>query len=585
MLHIALAAATAWSAPTTATLYVDAAHGDDSNDGSAAHPFQTAQHCQNQATPGTTCVLRAGTYRESISINKNSIAFRADGAAVLSGLDLLDLKWERDTRPCTWRAALNASVPQLFYDGNMMVEARWPNIYVNNVGDASMSPTAWRKVGDNTTYGTVHDPALRTNFSWDGALATLNVAHQWNTWTRVVSNHSRSAGTFDYPQDLPGLAGYDPILYPAQAHIWDGCNQAKCNQYFLSGKLEALDAPGEWFHDGATLYFYPPTCTAPTAAVEVKARNYAVWVGTAKEDLSFEGLTFQGATLSLKNCTRCTLTNLTLDHPTYDREIKELNTPTGHVAATLVAGQHIALKNIVVTQSNNNGLLLNGYNVSLDNCVVSYTDWVGALQYKPLGVIGNQISVTRCTVRDFGNAGITTAIPNVAPAAPGKPQQPPEPMAGRRLEVAYTHIYNGARVGEDTAALYSGGWAAAGTVWHHNWVHDTTEKCIRFDDQSENATIHHNVIYNCGEPKFDASSGLNSGLGLVAKGDGHIIYANTIFAANFSEMCLSSCIEKEKKFRRQYPRICVISTADLRCDRGERRRARSSGAARSVREV
>ena len=65
----------------------------------------------------TTCVLRAGTYRESISVNKNSIAFRGDGAAVLSGLDLLDLKWERDSRPCTWRAPLNASVPQLFYDG------------------------------------------------------------------------------------------------------------------------------------------------------------------------------------------------------------------------------------------------------------------------------------------------------------------------------------------------------------------------------------------------------------------------------------------------------------------------------------
>ena len=74
-------------------------------------------------------------------------------------------------------------MPQLFYNGRMMVEARWPNIDVNNVGDASMAKAAWRKVGDNTTYGTVHDPALRTNFM-DGALATLNVAHQWNTWTR-----------------------------------------------------------------------------------------------------------------------------------------------------------------------------------------------------------------------------------------------------------------------------------------------------------------------------------------------------------------------------------------------------------------
>ena len=74
-------------------------------------------------------------------------------------------------------------------------------------------------------------------------------------------------------------------------------------------------------------------------------------------------------------------------------------------------------------------------------------------------------------------------------------------------------------------------------------MHDTTEKCLRFDDQSENATIHHNVIYNCGEPSSDPSSSLNSGLGLVAKGDGHVIYANTIFAANNTEMCLSSCAE------------------------------------------
>jgi hypothetical protein len=82
-----------------------------------------------------------------------------------------------------------------------------------------------------------------------------------------------------------------------------------------------------------------------------------------------------------------------------------------------------------------------------------------------------------------------------------------------------------------------------------------TEKCLRFDDQSENASIHHNVVYNCGTPKFDPSSGTSSGVGLVAKGDGHLIYANTIFHANASELCLSSCVEKLKAFRKQYPRV------------------------------
>jgi hypothetical protein len=72
------------------------------------------------------------------------------------------------------------------------------------------------------------------------------------------------------------------------------------------------------------------------------------------------------------------------------------------------------------------------------------------------------------------------------------------------------------------------------------------------------------VLYNCGEPEYDPSSDTASGLGLVAKGDGsrdrhqpppvcawrprahisscarHMIFANTIFRANASEMCLSS---------------------------------------------
>ena len=98
-------------------------------------------------------------------------------------------------------------------------------------------------------------------------------------------------------------------------------------------------------------------------------------------------------------------------------------------------------------------------------------------------------------------------------------------------------------------------YSAAGIHYHHNWVHDTTEKCLRFDDQSENATIHHNVLYDCGTPAYDPSSGGSSGVGLVAKGDGHLIYANTIFSTNHSEMCLSNCVEKLKPFRNQYPRI------------------------------
>ena len=215
---------------------------------------------------------------------------------------------------------------------------------------------------------------------------------------------------------------------------------------------------------------------------------------------------------------------------------------------------------------------LQGDDIVLDNFLIASTDWVSSLNYAPLKMTGNGMVATRGTVRTFGNAGIVTAIPN-SPAGlinDTGTQIPPQPMAGRSLEVSYCHVYDGGKVGEDTALLYGGGWAAAGTRWHHNWIHGTMEKCLRFDDQSENATVDHNVLYDCGEPAWDPSSGKNSGLGLVAKGDGHSLYANTIFQTNYSDLCMPSCIEKSKPYRTQFPRVVQNNRTQARPRRGER---------------
>jgi hypothetical protein len=468
---------------STASLHVDSKLGSDANDGSQARPFKTIQRCHDAASgaKARACEVLPGLYRETVEISSD-VTIRGGGGVVVSGLEpLRGLKWAKTENKCIFRAPVDeglAPIPQLFYGGEMMIEARWPNIELGNVGNSSMAKTAWRTVKNGSAYGRVVDPALRVPFSWEGGLATLNVAHQWDTWTRRVSAHDPVEGAFSYPQNLPGLAGYDPHLDPAQSRVFDGCRvqHAKCNQYWLSGKREALDAPGEWFHEPGALLFYPPSCAEPGEGVEYKARDYA-FRQPAGSGVHLAAMSLKGATVRLENCTRCSLRNLTLSFPTYDREIRETRdatgAATGAVAKTLINGQHIALRDIVLTQSNNNGLTLSGFNVSLDNCLISYTDWLGTLMYQPLGVTGNQMRVTRCTVRDFGNAGVVAHLPNVPAAGPNETQRPPQPLAGRRLEVSHTHIFHGARVGEDTAALYSGGWAAAGQEWHHNWVHDT----------------------------------------------------------------------------------------------------------------
>ena len=205
--------------------------------------------------------------------------------------------------------------------------------------------------------------------------------------------------------------------------------------------------------------------------------------------------------------------------------------------------------------TNNNGLVLRGEYIRVQNCLIAWTDWIGSLTYTPLGAQGNHIVITNTTVEYFGNAGVVTGIPNSLPSSPGEPIPIPQPMANRYLEVSYCHIHHGGLIGMDTAALYTGGWRSAGSHWHHNWIHDASEKCLRADDQSANMSVHHNVIFNCGVNSITDVASKIAGLGIILKGDGHIVYANTVFSANYTELCFPSCIEPLKPFRKQYPLV------------------------------
>ena len=82
-------------------------------------------------------------------------------------------------------------------------------------------------------------------------------------------------------------------------------------------------------------------CQAPSQLLEVKVRDYAIQQrqcgNTGREgsdegniaslSLSLSGLTLRGATLDLSCCRGCTLSDLALEYPTFNREIVEMNAP------------------------------------------------------------------------------------------------------------------------------------------------------------------------------------------------------------------------------------------------------------------
>ena len=546
---------TAVDEPTAApsAFFVDGASGDDERgDGSRSHPFATLGRCaevaaqQGGSSGSVTCEVAEGTYRETVKLPRrlqHSLRFQgAEGAAspVLSGLDLLShLTWTKSSQggkaSCVFVATLPSSTPefqQLFYGGSMMVEARWPNLDISRMETETLNREKWAPTSKGSKYGTIVDPALaQTTFSWTGALATLQVAHQFFTWTRPVANHSVGSPRFDYARDLPGLAEWS--TNPA-AHNWAG------NQYFLSGKLEALDAEGEWFLEevavndddamsgGAAraakrLYFYPPQsrssssavdeCTPPSRPIEFKARDFVVeqaqgvaaepCTANASLSLGLSRLILHGGSFSLPCCHSCTLEELELRYPTYNREVLEMNSGGSAtkgagktVAKTMLGGDDNSVLNVSISNTNNGGLGVSGDRNRIENCLVENIDWLGTLTYIPLSLTGNNNKLLHTTVRYFGNAGVVTNIPNTPPAInTNRTQLPPQPMAGRHSEVAYCHIHHSGLIGKDTAALYTGGWDTAGLEWHHNWIHTATEKCARADDQSRNMSVHHNVIW------------------------------------------------------------------------------------------
>lgn len=123
---------------------------------------------------------------------------------VISGADVLQGKWARHDRHI-FKTTVPKEVRQVFVDGQLIVEARWPNMSLNRLWDRGR----WARAGRGSRYGKMVDPELaKADIDWTGAIATLNVAHQFYAWTRTVTKHAPGSDTFEYNKDLAVITHY-----------------------------------------------------------------------------------------------------------------------------------------------------------------------------------------------------------------------------------------------------------------------------------------------------------------------------------------------------------------------------------------
>jgi len=513
--------------------YTVATNGLDANPGTEKRPFRTIQKASDVMKPGDTCHVRGGVYRQTVRPKRSGepgrpIRFVAcpGQKVILRGTEPVSGTWKVHQGKI-YRTRVEGDVAQLFVDDRMMVEARWPNMrFPEELWDRS----TWARAGKGSRYGKIVDPALAgTGVDWTGARATLNVAHQFFTWTRTVEAHTAGEKTFTYSRDLQGITHHANKAKP-----WED------DRYYLSGKLAALDAPGEWFHEteSDTLYLWCLDSKDPGVhRVATKARDYAFAI-EGLDHIEISGFQFFGATFLLHDCNHCVIDNCHLRYPTYARRIWDPASREPWTDQTLASGSNNTVRRCSLAYIPTSGLIVTGTDNVVEDTLIHDVCWYGSLRHVPLRMGGTKDTgpsargvIRRNTVYNFGNAGIC--------------------FGNQACVVEYNHVYDGGLCCLDVSLIYTQLPMCAGSVVRYNWVHGCwTERKrglgIRGDDQTRRLTVHHNVVWDCGRD------------GIIVKGDHNKVHNNTVLDIGRTDkpgnyISLHTRPEPKKPWRKQYP--------------------------------
>ena len=473
--------------------------------------------------PGDTCVFREGVYRESAIIKASgtpdaAIRIIAQGDVVIDGTDPISTPWTR--HGAFYRTPLpGPPVEQVFADGVPLTLARWPN--------AEFSDTWLRSKWATSAEGSKKDLMIcnalaETGIDWTGALAVLNVGHQYKTWTRTILSHESGSNEFTYELD---------------DRLGDGKEDGRTwhdDRFYLTDTIKALDAPGEWFHDAEEGYLYliPEGDTPPLPnSIAVKRRDYGIF-GKDVAHVRLSGFRFHGCAVRFENATDATIEDCQIRFPSGTTVIGE-TMPSGERETTPrvgVTGSDNTIRRVLVAYASGIGISASGRNNRIEDCIVHDVNWTGTINFPGIQLFSDQgdkdsgSTVARCEVFNVGNIGILHRGPSNI--------------------IEWNHVHHTGLACRDIAAIHTGSPATRGSVVRYNWVHDSMGKAIRGDDQTRGLTVHHNLVWACDE-------------GIIVKGDDNLVYQNTIIGTDGRSVLLIPTRQEPEKWWTPHPILPV----------------------------
>jgi hypothetical protein len=408
--------------------------------------------------------------------------------------------------PTSWD--LGSGNNQLFVDGQMMIEARWPN-----TSYADLSNPTWaisQNTGNNGSASFFADANMtQPDGFWNGGYVVNSWTLGWFATAIPIKTYTKGVVEFGGPGTFDASAGVT-------------------SRYWLTGTLAALDSNGEWFKDSSGIYLWTPNGDDPSDhTVEVKSRLYAFDL-RGKANITIQDFNiFSSGILTNSDSSDNVIDGIFAKYISqfYNTEADDWRPKQDR--GILLAGSGNILKNCHIAYSSGSGVVLQGTNQTVNNCVihdVNYYASDSAAIYTNSG-FGHQITYN--TLYNSGRALIAHR------KVPG-------------MKILHNVMYNAMLQTQDGGATYTVGTDGGGTEIAYNLIHDVHAISqnqgfgvgIYLDDNSPNYIIHHNVIWNIN------ANGRGMGIFLHLGGSSNEqVYNNTLWNVldNLRNDCASGC--------------------------------------------
>lgn len=446
-----------------ATIYYVSKAGSDSNAGTTTNlSFLTIQKAASVMNAGDTCYILSGIYRETVTPAHSGtsglpITFAAYPGAtpIISGADVLSLTWSIYSNSI-YQASTTTSFRQLFVDGVMMNEARWPNATVNNLLNAP------RSTPSVCTFTYLTDPSL-PNVNLVGAML------------HIFPNEYNNPG---YAANTRQITGWNSST---KTISWSGNifnTNAQNTFYYVYGALSLLDIPTEWYLDSSSdiLYLWTPDSASPaTHLIEVKTRTSAFTLDNLSY-ITVNGIYVFAAGISMANTTDCVVDNCNLEYVQHNTTADwTVSVPI----ANQVSGNGSMWENSSITYSSQDGIRCTGQNEIVSNCVIQQVDYYPGTYYACVTAFsgGSGTKIVNNTLWYSGRYCVGDSATSV--------------------EIGYNDLGWGELLTSDGGGTYeyTGSGNGVGTSIDHNWVHNCWAG-VYVDQNQNNYFVFQNICYS-----------------------------------------------------------------------------------------